>query len=223
MHRYEELEKLYYKKKFKQLFLLFFLIIGLFVLSYFLFKHFIQTNQSKKIIKSEKNKTIKKIYKKKVIEIERKINVKTIQQSSNKERDNVPILSFKVPDLNLKSEKKEKIQKNKLDKNNSNTYPLIKESSINVKKLIYNFNINPSYETAMEISTYYLNKGKLDKSKLWALKANTINSDRYESWKMFALILLKKHKKQKAKEVLQTYLHDYGYNNEIDKLLRSIQ
>jgi hypothetical protein len=39
---------------------------------------------------------------------------------------------------------------------------------------------------------------------------------------MFALILIKKKNKAKAKEVLNIYLNDYGYNDEINKLLRSL-
>jgi hypothetical protein len=59
-------------------------------------------------------------------------------------------------------------------------------------------------------------------AKLWALRANSINPDRFESWKIFAIILIKRNEKAKAKEVLQTYLNDYGQNEEIQKLLRSI-
>jgi predicted Zn-dependent protease len=59
-------------------------------------------------------------------------------------------------------------------------------------------------------------------AKLWALKANNIDPSKYQSWKMFAFILLKKNDKIKARKILKVYLNDYGDNDEIYKLLRSL-
>ena len=100
--------------------------------------------------------------------------------------------------------------------------PSIKEESVNVEKLISTFQKHPSYEVAMIISQYFFNKRDYKKAKIWALKANNIDPSKYQSWKMFATILIKKNDKINAKEVLKVYLNDYGDNDEIYKLLRSI-
>ncbi|WP_024787894.1 hypothetical protein [Lebetimonas sp. JH369] len=100
--------------------------------------------------------------------------------------------------------------------------PLIIEEKVNINDLIKSYNQNPDYDIAIQISNLYLNKNMLDLAKLWALKANNLSPSKYESWKIFAIILLKKNQKQKAKEVLKTYLNDYGDNEKIEKLLRSI-
>ena len=72
------------------------------------------------------------------------------------------------------------------------------------------------------ISKYYFSHQDYNNAESWALKANNMDPSKYQSWKMFALILLKKHQKNKAKKVLSIYLDDYGNNEEIEKLLRSI-
>ena len=69
----------------------------------------------------------------------------------------------------------------------------------------------------------YFNKNNLQKAKEWALKANSINSENYQSWEMFAKILLRKNQKEKAKRVLKAYIQNYGYNENIENLLRSIE
>jgi len=255
MHRYDELEKLYYKSKVKKysLIFLFFLII-LSILYYFQFHLFKKTKRVqdikfniKKITINKKNdytisvkdKNISAVAKNKKNDItglskkpntalkEHKKEVNTSKKISNK-KSLTPNLSFVVPHINPESIKKEtektEVKKQVIKKTQKSTValPQIKEEKLNIKELIESFNKEPKYDTAMVVSKYYFDKNDLENAKLWALKANNIDPSKYQSWKMFALILLKKNDKIKAKEVLKTYLDDYGDNKEINELLRSI-
>jgi hypothetical protein len=237
VHRYEKLEKLYYKRKilkFLIIFLIFILIVGLIFLI-MRSQHEEKKNDIKKVEKNITKKTFKS-----VIKINNsKIDLNKTKKISKKEKIKIKnnneflAINFKVPviDLNLSKKelnktrnitKKAVIKKITTPKHKKNKNPVIIEESVNINDLIKNFNNNPSFELAIQISEYYLNHNKLDMAKLWALRANSINPDRFESWKIFAIILIKRNEKAKAKEVLQTYLNDYGQNEEIQKLLRSI-
>jgi len=255
MHRYDELEKLYYRRKIKKYSLIFslFLII-LSTLYYFQF-YLLKKNQPEQDIKfnikkitlnkkddntiSAEDKNISNPVKKETNHIaglskksntvskEFKKEVNASKKDSNK-KSLTPNLSFVVPHINPESVKKETektdVKKQIVKKTQKPTVklPQIKEEKINIKELIASFNKEPKYDTAMVISKYYFDKNDLKNAKLWALKANNIDPSKYQSWKMFALILIKKNDKIKAKEVLQIYLNDYGDNDEIYKLLRSI-
>ena len=248
MHRYEELEKLYYKRKIKKYVSIFF-VLAVAVTIVIVISNFINKseNQPKKIFKSVKFKSSqefnesKKNNAKEVVKND--LNVTKTKKSvilkksdekneTNKIDTSKSNLSFSFYIPNIKQEQKKdkikKVQKQKKEIKNTDikkpnvTVNEIKETNINVKSLIKEFNKHPDFNLAILISKYYYNKKDLANAKLWALKANNINPSDYRSWKMFALILLKKNDKIKAKEVLKIYLNDYGENEEIEKLLRSI-
>ena len=235
MHRYEELEILYHKKKIRKVVLIIVLIITAF-LSIFSLTH----NKQKNYTNNEKNKT-------KSIKTSKKMNnqktpkkkamtftVYKLEQNKQNSSSSTPMLTFRVSKIQpitnkLKNDKKKQLSDQKkvnklVKKNNFETSAnsFIKEKSIDIKKLINSFNKTPNYDIAMMISRYYFTHKNYNKAKAWALKANNIDPSKYQSWKMFALILLKKNQKDKAKKVLSIYLDDYGNNEEIEKLLRSI-
>jgi len=122
----------------------------------------------------------------------------------------------------IKKTDKVTTQVNKNNVKNILKVSTIKESTININELVSEFEKKPDFETAMTLSNYFYAKKNYSLAKQWAIKANNLNPMDYRSWKMFALILIKKNDKIKAKKVLQTYLNEYGDNDEIYKLLRSI-
>jgi len=253
MHRYEELEKLYYKNKLKKFFI-FLILVVLISGGCFVYKGDFKKNNKNEETKikvdfkkiTNQTETVKPNIINNDINKTSKINVKSQEKNKTKKVKNVfvkekvekkeesitPNLSFVIPRIKDYNEteyvSKKHVEKNsningaKKKKEEIPTVPIIKEEQINISELIKSFNKNPSYDTAMVISRYYFKNNDLKNAKLWALKANNINPSKYESWKMFALILLKKNDKIKAKEVLKIYLNDYGDNEEIYKLLRSI-
>lgn len=268
MHRYDELEKMYYRNKIKKYTFITISVLFLAAGTYFGIDYLSKPKQNKtpeikvdfkKITNTKpdnglKDKNITVNEKKAVVKTENKKPVETTVKKNNTEKKHqkivkkqanseslTPNLSFVVPkikpnDINAAKEPVQKLQKTQVVKketpkkkdkvttvsNNIQVIPQIKEETINIKDLIKAFNKEPSYDTAIVISNYYYNKNDLANAKLWALKANNIDPSKYQSWKMFALILLKKNDKIKAKEVLKIYLNDYGNNDEIYKLLRSI-
>jgi hypothetical protein len=255
MHKYEELEKLYYKKKKKQTALIFIAILSIGSV-FLLINNLSNSKRKRNIVNIEKNvtdninntlasKVVVKTTNKSKKYNQKKDDVKKIKSMTftvfkfarNKGDNNSTIsqLTFIVPDIKSKpkeikqNDKKQhitnpKIVKNKEDKKIKNEISnfFIKENSVDIKKLINTFKKAPSYDIAMMISKYYFARKDYDDAKLWVLKANNMEPSKYQSWKMFALILLKKHQKNKAKNVLSIYLDDYGSNEEIEKLLRSI-
>jgi len=239
MHRYEELEKLYYKKKFRKYFLIAtFVFAGAGVLVYYYSsvsdkkaqEKIEEINQKLKVKfnaaqkGNDKNISVKKVAVVKKTEKKPVIRQKPVEEKKKSE-SLTPNLSFVIPKIKEDEPKKTAHVTKKTEeikKEPKNTISVIKEQSVNVKDLISSFKKEPKYDTAMVISKYYYNKKDYKNAKLWALKANSIDPSKYQSWKMFAMILIKKNDKIKAKEVLKIYLNDYGDNEEIYKLLRSI-
>jgi hypothetical protein len=238
VHRYEKLEKLYYKRKILKFLIIFFILILIFGLFFLITNNRDEEkkNNVKNVKKVEKNFT-KKFFNS--ITNKSKKDLNKTQKISKKEKiknnSEFLVIDFKVPVIDLNLSKKEDLNKTKnitkktvikkvatpkLHKKNENF--VIIEENININDLIKNFNNHPSFDTAIQISEYYLNKNYFNLAKKWALKANSIDANRYESWKIFAIILLKRGEKEKAKEVLKTYLNEYNQNDEIQKLLRSI-
>jgi hypothetical protein len=255
VHKYERLEKIYYKKKYLRIF---FIIVIFIILSFvavnFIFNIEKKSNVKNNYKKPKITKTETNISETQIIQAEQNITknhndvnqtltvdtnqteknltkIKISKNDKNISKDNIPLLTFTFTmpkiDLNItKADKKTDIKKSKSDnkpkKIKTKKLSVIIEENININDLIKNFNNHPSFDMAIQISEYYLNKNYLNLAKKWALKANSINPERYESWKIFAIILIRKNEKEKAKEVLKTYLNDYGENNEIKKILRSI-
>ncbi len=246
MHRYEELERVYYKRIILK-YTVFIVLIILFVVGFFILK---KTMNSKKEIK---HKIIAKQVQKKERKIIKTTKVKTIKvKITKKEKSNEVNKSFKsyhflLPNISRISVSKKSLkQDNKKIKNNTktavkkdnNVSKKIKEIQINhtanldkikitetipnLKTLINKFNITKDFDLAILISKIYFKKNDLADAQIWALKANNINPASYKSWILFADILLKKKKPKKAKEILKVYIDSYGRNDIIEEKLRSL-
>ena len=223
MHKYERLERYYYKKKIFKIVLIVFVILSVIGISLFFFINNRHKNTKKSI--STKKTTLKEVTKKsKKVEKTQKIIKQKVQ--TVKHSDSNIKLSFVLPKIKIEEQKKVKLPKQKEVKPVKKILPhkknLIIEEKMDIKDLINSFNKNPSYDVAIRISNYYLNHNNLALAKNWALKANNINPSKADSWEIFAIILVKQKNIQKAKEVLKIYLNDYGENPEITKLLRSL-
>jgi predicted Zn-dependent protease len=239
VHNYERLEKIYYKKQIIK----FSIIIGAVIIFsvlinvlYFNYKKYFIAESNNTALNStnrEINKSVT-VAKNTVKEIKfevKKIKKETEKIESNKNSNEELLkLSFEIPKISLKTKKVEKKSKKiveqkevkKIEKKVPVKNVIIEEDNVDINELVKFFNNSPSFDLAIQIAEYYLNKNNLDLAKKWALKANSLDPSRYESWKIFAIILIKKNEKDKAKEVLKTYLNDYGENDEVEKLLRSI-
>ncbi|GAB6046135.1 membrane protein [Caminibacter profundus] len=228
MHRYEELEKLYYKR----LIWKFFILILLFVF-FVLIGFYSYSKKGKKIQANEENitmfkeRTLKEKKEIKSVEVNKSIKMDNKINKSNdklvfvlpqiKEKD----ITESIHQKNIQNVKKEN-KLNKVSKDIKNTsIVVIKEKKVNIKELIQKYKEQPNYEIAMIIAKKYFDKD-LKKSQLWALKANNLDPKREESWLLFADILLKENKKQKAIEILNIYLDTYGENSKVMAKIRSI-
>jgi tetratricopeptide (TPR) repeat protein len=94
--------------------------------------------------------------------------------------------------------------------------------SLESEIMIDSFLNTPTYSLAIRIAKVYYRKGEYHPSIAWIKKAYSINSKNYQSWYWLAKNLLKLGNKTKAKEVLQTYISNYGANDDIENLLRSV-
>jgi len=256
MHRYEELEKKYYKYKLKKVIgASLFILLGIGSLFYYTFYN------KRPSLKQENNISLD-IKKDKIDILEfNNSSVKNLKEDKDSNKTSTLMLSFNIPkleelkkeELRLKNKKQNNLNQkssndsnlSKLDSNSSkidsnlskldsNSSKIksdekkdnkfsIKEEKVNLNLLIKKFSTSPSFETAIQIAKLYFEKDDLKNSQQWALKANSIDPRRYESWELFALILIKKGENKKAKEVLNIYLNDYGYNEKIEKLLKSLK
>jgi len=225
MHRYEELEKRYYRNLYLKIFFILIIVILFIVSGYYFYNKFhisnknnskqISYNKSKNISnKKEKNLT-KKI-------VKNKIAIKKAEK--NKTKIVKEPIKFILPDITQINVDKNKTKKIKKDKKVKITFTIqeISISKQDISVLIQNFNKNPTFEVAITIAKYFFNKNKLKKAQIWALKANNINPQRPESWIIFANILNKENKKEKAIEVLKIYKESYGINEKIENKIRSL-
>jgi len=243
MHRYDELEKKYYKKLYLKIFFYSVVVLGIILI---LFIKSINNNvKPKKVSSKEKNTTLKQINKKqntsiKVIKAAVKKEYKDKNISKNINKQIAEKIKFILPDIeNIKTISNENNESNISNKNNKETKIIKKEKNNTSKKptfnlkevsldkqdinvLIKNFNQNPDYDLAITIAKYYLNHNNLNKAQAWALKANNLNPENVESWIIFANILERENKIQKAVEILKVYKDSYGVNKKIEKKLRSL-
>jgi len=228
VHRYEELERLYYKKLFLKIFLGIFLfiviVVSLFFLLTFSKENKKETVKKQKVVKSKESKKEKNDTKK----IEKKVFVKKTQNK-------IEPLNFIVPDIEEKKESKPVKTENqnekkplKVKKEVKKRYPIIKEvpviqeKEVKIDDLIKSYKLNPNYDLALMIAKKFYKKNNLKSAQIWVIKANNLDPSRVESWLLFADILLKEHKKQKALEVLKIYLDQYGDNEAVSAKIRSI-
>ena len=243
MHRYEELEKLYYKKKYLKLFfrLIAFIIVAsllyfvyLFQFQQNIFKKNIEVNKSKQII--ENNNTKKDDNKTIIV----KSNDKSKKEISKIKKEKLFLYPI-YPELNLENKEmnssanytkpviKESNTSLNKDKNITQQKPKIhigvsvKENKQTLQDYINVFNNSKDYDLAIKIATIYLNQKKYKKAIDWSKKANEIKPEDAKSWYIFAKSLIELGKQKEAKRVLIAYLNTYGTNEELEKLLRSIK
>ena len=233
MYSYEELEKIYYKRKYQKIgavvgiSLLF--IIGIYLLvSNTQRKDIKSVTNSKKVVASHKEEKVKAVSKK-----------EPPQKSSVTHQNNQMVLSFILPDIeaidskkNQKAEKKvssakaSKVEHKVAEKpavKRDKPLIVIKSQKLTLGDLIKSYQNFPSFEKAIKIANLYLKKNELKKAKEWALKANNIDASNYESWIIFAKILIKQNKRKEAIKVLKTYVENYGNNSQIENFIRSLK
>jgi len=246
MHKYEELEKLYYKRKYTKYFIVSMIVIFSIVCLFFIKSY---DQNEKKIIKNDKVKTIQKTDNsekkvKQIIKVTKKIEDNITQKIVKKEiksekRVKKLVLYPIFPDIDtnktaeeikpkikpkIKSQSKIQVEEKSIQKDDTkHSLKIVVKSVKTVNDLIYIYQKSPTYENAMKISKRYFNKEEYAKSIEWAKKANKIDPEDYESWYIFAKSLIKLEKKDKAKKVLIAYLKTYGPDKNIEELLRSIK
>ena len=232
MYSYEELEKIYYQRKIKKFLLFLFIFVfigGVFYLLY----------PKKKVTISDINLTKPSKVKKQpnVVKDIVKIKFKKIEKK-DKNSSKKLVLHFVLPDLSSE-EKKDKnvsatqnlvkpkskeinVTKPKAVKPKA-SFPVITSKSVTLNALIKSYESFPTLQKAIQIAEIYLQKNSLKEAQKWALKANDIDPSNYKSWIIFAKILIKEGKIKNAKKILNTYIENYGNNDQIDKFLRSIK
>jgi len=242
MYDYDELEKIYYKRKIKKYSFYFFILIILSCISYFLYynsgSNFYKNKKhvKKQVIKSEMNVS-KKINTNIVISKQKqkqKQKEKQKKEKQKKEKQNKKIekliLNPIVPDISIapvnKSLKKRVERKiNKTQKNKIDPKIIIKVSKekYSLENLLNNYQAFPEYATAIKIANIYFNQKNYNNCIEWAKKANNINAQDAESWLLYAKSLVKLGKINTAKKLLNAYLEIYGQNQKIKKYLRNIK
>jgi len=244
MHRYEELEKLYYKKKYLRIFFKTILVIVTIGVVYFVYNlQQIQKKDSTTISKQPIHKSVEKIKKPKYIdETElnktkhssnttiQKLTLKPILPDINIQKNNIqnPILpKIEKPKPKTVEKKPIAVPKKEIKTVTRPEPPKIniivkteKQTLDSFIKLFYN---SPNYDLAIKIANIYYKKKNYKKSIIWSKKANELQPEDYESWYIFAKSLIKLGKTKEAKKVLISYLNTYGADEEIENLLRSIK
>jgi len=238
MDRYEELERLYYKKKYIKIFIYILILVSLLSIGIFIYiqnKHL--KNPKKQALKIEKNITKEKNNTKKIITQKLELNKsKQKLEKSKKIKPEVKKLTLYpiFPEINItkqiqkrKSRKIEKTKKIEKPKKVQSPQPqikiIIKSQKQTLQSLVNAYNISPDYAQAIKIAKIYFNKQNYKKTIEWSKKANQIEPENPISWLLFAKSLIKLGKSKKAKEVLIAYLNTYGAEEDIEKLLRSIK
>ncbi|MEO1958039.1 MAG: CDC27 family protein, partial [Nautiliaceae bacterium] len=80
-----------------------------------------------------------------------------------------------------------------------------------------------SYDLAIILAKRYLRMNNLKKAQYWALRANELDPQKPDSWIVFAKILAKQGKKDKAIQVLNTYIDSYGENEVVNDTLNELK
>ncbi|WP_456488728.1 hypothetical protein [Caminibacter pacificus] len=245
MHRYEELEKLYYKKKRNQIITAILLAL-LFVIVYkaIEYANTQNKNQPQKVVENnitKENKTTTtqtKIVKNSTNTYDNNTSEHNVSIHKEKKVAKLEFILPNITEIKTPAEHKKIVKYSskptpkpitKTDNINQetvqqNTMPKLnlKVEKVDIHQLISSFNQSPNYDLAITISKEYLKRGNLKEAQKWALKANTMEPDRVESWLQFADILLKEGKKEKAVQILRVYIDSYGENDEIESKLRSL-
>ena len=217
MHRYEELEKLYYKKLFFKIFIIALIII---LLAFAIF-YTINLNANNKKINSNTHKN-----KKVAIKKNNEINITKTDKNASKPQK----ITFILPNIDFLKEPKEpkKIIKKKPPqpkkevKQQSINSINLSAKSVSLNQLISEYKKNKDYNIAITIANAYLERNDLKHAQKWALEANNISPSKPDSWIIFADILARKKQIKKAKSLLKAYIDSYGNNDIIEEKLRSL-
>ena len=234
MHRYEELEKVYYKKLYLKIFTGFILFV-LFIILLFIFLD--SGKKSAKPVKPEtkqiqKSQKTVKAENKDINKTKQKTDVKKHDMQKKQEIKKEDELKFILPNIDFikepsepKQQIKKPVEKKEQKPVKTQTIPQnikITENKVNIKDLINEFKGNKDYNLAITIANIYLKRNDLKNAQIWALNANSLAPSKPESWIIFADIMIKKHNIKKAKDLLKVYIDSYGSNDIIEEKLRSI-
>jgi tetratricopeptide (TPR) repeat protein len=260
LHRYEELEKLYYKKKFIEYGVLSVFIVVLFIIFYILYSSFKKNETDVEIVKREQKELKKKLSNNeinRVVELKKELksdvevkvkklvlypiypdinsilnskkdkeeNKKLSQNTDKLKEENIVTEKIDVTKENQENSKEEK-KKDKIvvkPVNRIKSRFLIKTKEENLTTLIEAYKHSPNYEKGIKVVELYFKEKKYKESLDWSKKVNKLNPEDYKSWYFFAKNLIELGDKEKAKKVLIIYLDNYGKNEKIEKLLRSIK
>ena len=248
MHRYEELEKIYYKRLYLKIFFYFFLVFIVIIGIIFFNSEKTHKNvvKQKEINNTKKlNQTNINLNKKESNETKKNIQDKSISRSTNKitKKDiatkDIQELKFILPNIDFIQEPKSSVKQTKkvskvkksniksdskkeMKSLNVNNNISISETNADLKSLIREYQENKDYNLAITIAKIYFQKNNLKKAQIWALNANSLNPSKPDSWLLFADVLIKQHKIQKAVNLLKAYIDSYGNNDIIEEKLRSL-
>ena len=242
MHRYEELEKIYYKKLYLKAFIGFILFVIFIAISVIFLnstknkkKENLSSNTSKVIAQTKKETA--KNNKKNNFSNKKELNTQKIKKEATNNQElkfilpNIdfikePVESKKTKKTIISKKEKTKPQLKEAQKKNipnvSTQNIKIKENNVNITDLINDFKTNKDYNLAITIAKIYFKQNNLKKAQIWALNANNLVPSKPESWIIFADIMIKKHNLQKARDLLKVYIDSYGSNDIIEEKLRSI-
>ena len=226
MHRYEELEKIYYRKLFLKYFLTFIVLGGVVGGGYYLYKNpqylkLLEIKEDKKVVNDKKvaNK----------VEIS-KSNSNKVEVNKTKE---VEAIEFVVPkealNKKLPNPTTKKIVKpaqrvvTQSEKPPAISETRIREKRVSILSLERRFKESKSYDLAIILAKRYLRMNNLKKAQYWALRANELDPQKPDSWIVFAKILAKQGKKDKAIQVLNTYIDSYGENEAVNDMLNELK
>lgn len=129
---------------------------------------------------------------------------------ANKEKQ---ILEQRLNQAKIQNEKN-KILKNKAEKQQEKNNINIISNQINIQKLKKDFYFSPNYEKALFLSKIYFNNKDYKKSIFWSLKANELDKNKDGSWILFIKANEKLGYKEQANKALNAYLDIYGVYSE---------
>lgn len=208
MLNYEEIEKIYYKRRRRKFLIIFASIFAFIGGVFFAFNYFKKENNTK-------SSNIKKIIPQK------------ISNNHNTNMTQKLTINSEIPniDLNPKTESKNnKITIKTTSKTPKNKIKVVVvQKSQKLQDLLNYYKSFKDYDTAIKIAQIYFKQKNYRKSIEWAKKANDINAKDEKSWLLYAKNLVQLGKIIKAKTLLKLYLEIYGPNKNIQNYLRSIK
>ncbi len=223
MHRYEELEKIYYRKLFLKYFFTFIVLGGVIGGGYYLYKNpqylkLLEIKEDKKVV----NKVEVSQSNSKKVEVNNTKEVKAIEfvvpkEALNKKLPN-PTTTKKIVKPAQKVVAQSVHQRASLISETR-----IREKKVSIVSLERRFKESKSYDLAIILAKRYLRMNNLKKAQYWALRANELDPQKPDSWIVFAKILAKQGKKDKAIQVLNTYIDSYGENEVVNNTLNELK